>query len=351
MKTIFNLVVTLLMVSFISAPLAAQHNFDTSTTTVVLFGALTAIGFASYGVGLPGITSADLAKQIWIRQLMEKFYAESGHLMRSQDMTQFVDYNTINLGDAGADPEVLIDNSTYPIPVEEREDSPLEIPLSRFRTKNTVIRDAESVELSYDKMESVIRGHRNSLIETTAAKATHAWAPAADGSYTPVIQTTGSASDFETSRKAITIADIANAKRKLDLLKVPQNGRILVLHPTHQGDLLKADSALQKAFANLKTGEIYTLFGFAIYVSTLTAVYNKNTGAKVAYGAAAAPSTDSVSSLFYHEAEVMRADGDVKMFARLNDPEADGDIIGFSKRFIGLPIRNKYQGSIISAAS
>ena len=134
-----------------------------------------------------------------------------------------------------------------------------------------------------------------------------------------------------------------------DKLKVPQTGRVLVLCPEHQEDLINADAQLFKAFANQRTGEILQLFGFDVYVSTLTATYNSTTAAKVNYGATAA-STDSPSSLFYHENEVMRADGDTEMFSRLRDPEQDGDIVGFSKRFIGMPIRNKYIGSIYSAA-
>lgn len=353
MKTLISFLVTLFAVAFMSSPIAAKTGISHTAITLCSMAAVFAFGAIDYhfSIGLPGVSLFGLNKQIWINQIMENFYEGGGHLLRSKDMTEFVEFNTINLAAAGVSPEVLINNTTYPIAVEEREDTPLAIPLASFDTVNTVVRDAESVELSYNKMESVISGHRNALQEKTAEYGTHGWAPQTDDSFTPVFGTTGAESAYEASRKAITLKDIAKAQLKLDLLKVPKKGRVLVLNPVHQADLMLADTALFKAFTNLKAGEVLPLFGFDIYVSNMTAKYNKNTGAKVAFGAAAASSTDSASSLFYYEQEVMKADGEIGMFDRLRDPEVRGDIVGFNKRFIALPIRNKYQGSIISAAS
>lgn len=45
----------------------------------------------------------------------------------------------------------------------------------------------------------------------------------------------------------------------------------------------------------------------------------------------------------------MKADGNVFMYAKENDPEQRGTIVGFDKRFIALPIRNVEIGVIVSA--
>ena len=45
----------------------------------------------------------------------------------------------------------------------------------------------------------------------------------------------------------------------------------------------------------------------------------------------------------------MKADGEVFMYSRDNDPEERGTIVGFDKRFIALPIRNKGVGAIVSS--
>lgn len=350
MKNIMSFLATILMLGCISSPLSSLLHISTGaafTATISAFFIAGVVGFF-INPNIQGLHSMSILQQVWINQLMEKLYDNSGHLLRSVDMSAFVNYNTINLGDAGVDPDVLINNNTYPIATVERSDSPLTISLDRYRTQNTIVRDAEAVQLAYNKLESVIRGHRSKIAETVLAKATHAWAPAANATETPVFETTGANRTDGSSRKELTVKDIAKARRLFDKLKVPQAGRVLVLCPEHQEDLINADAQMFKAFANQRTGEILQLFGFDVYVSTLTATYNSTTGAKESFGAAAT-STDSPSSLFYHENEVMRADGDTEMFARLRDPEQDGDIVGFSKRFIGMPIRGKYQGSIYSA--
>ena len=47
----------------------------------------------------------------------------------------------------------------------------------------------------------------------------------------------------------------------------------------------------------------------------------------------------------------MRADGEIYMYANIDDPSERGTIIGFDKRFIALPIRGKGIGAIVSAAA
>ena len=44
----------------------------------------------------------------------------------------------------------------------------------------------------------------------------------------------------------------------------------------------------------------------------------------------------------------MKVDGDVKMYIKEHDPEQRATIIGFDKRFIAMPIRNKGIGAIVT---
>ena len=68
-----------------------------------------------------------IEKQIWISMLMEGFYPSRTFLSRSVDMTAMVEYNKINLAEAGVDPEVLVDNTTFPVPTATRPDTALEL--------------------------------------------------------------------------------------------------------------------------------------------------------------------------------------------------------------------------------
>ena len=193
---------------------------------------------------------------------------------------------------------------------------------------------------------TTVKGHRRSLEDKTARKATHAYGPAGNTAFTPVIEATGAAR--ADGLKALKMADLFEMKKKYDELDVPMEGRIALLSAQHVQDICAENINIFNQFANLATGTVLTIAGFDIYQSNLNPTYNKTTKVKKAFGAVAAPSTDTVSSLFYHSDEVMVARGTIDMFSRLADPEARGDIMGFQMFFIGLPIRSKHIGAILS---
>jgi hypothetical protein len=304
---------------------------------------------------LTGAHTNDLLRQIWLNKIMEYFVPANSFMSRSSDETSNVNYNTLNLAEAGIDPEVLIDNIVYPIPMDERADTPLEIVLRRLRTKNTVVRDAEAVQLAYNKLESVVRGHRRSLQITATKLAGYGWSPAANTANTPVLVTDGknigsavvSTAAGNANLLAFTPAWFALAQKACNDMLMPEEGRIMVLCSQHVADIGAVDAVIYKQLTNIAKGTVLNLYGFDIYFSQATPLFDYTTLEKQAFGAV--PNGNSVpTSFFYHESEVMRAMGDTTMFYRLRDPEADGDIVGFGQRFVALPYRNKFIGAITS---
>lgn len=191
-----------------------------------------------------------LNKQIWISQIMEKFYPEASFLNFAKDMSENVEYDKINLADCGFDPEVLINNTTYPIAVAERTDTPLSIELSLYETENTLVRSPQAVELAYDKLESVIYGHRMALRAMSGNKSAHAYTPTQDTTNTPVLITTGD--NNGDGFKRLVPEDILKLKKRYDLLEVPFENRYLVLDPNHVEDLILYDL---KAFKDITTSK------------------------------------------------------------------------------------------------
>jgi hypothetical protein len=297
---------------------------------------------------------AGLRKEIWIAQVMEQYYQVPSFLNVEgiQDMSENVDNDTINLAEAGIDPTVLINNTTYPVAIQDRDDTALTLSLDTFDTVNTVVRNAEQKELAYNKMESVIRGHRNALVNSTSLKASHAYTPSSNGTFTPVLATTGA--DNGSSFKLITEDDVFRLGEKFDDVDAPEGMRYLVLHSRHWNELVRTSTTLKEQRYRQTLGDIRRDFmelgSFRILKYRSAAVFNKSTGVKKAWGAAAAPSTDTISSFAFVAPEVMKAVGTTDMFDRLRDPEARGDVIGFQQRFVALPIRNKHIGAIYSAA-
>lgn len=287
---------------------------------------------------------ATLEKEIWVNQLMENFYPDSSFLKYARDFSALVDYNAINMAEAGADPKVLVNNTTYPIKITQRVDKPLRIELDKFETENTLVRRPEAIEYSYDQLESVLMGHRNTLRAKTAMKAAHAYAPQKDSTYTPVIQTTGAA---VSGRKRLQIDDILLLKERYDNAMIPLEGRYLVLNPSHVTDLILFDAKNLGNLTDLQNGKPKRFAGFNILQTASTPKYDSSLQ-KIAFDG---EEEGNFCSFSFHSDEVMKADGDVFMYARENDPAERGTIVGFDKRFIALPIRNKGVGAIVSASS
>lgn len=292
---------------------------------------------------------AGLLKEVWLSRFMNNFYREGDFIGRSVDMSLFVENNTINLAEAGVDPNVLVNNASYPVATNDFTANPLALPLDYLDTENTRVRNALKRQYAFSAIDAMSYQHRNALMQKTKDLAAWNWTPNGDSNYTPVIPTTGG--DNGSSFKRLKLEDIAKLQRIFDSKAFPQQGRILVLHPNHVEDLIVQDISLFKKFAELGPGQVLPLYGFEVYKYALTATFNKSTGAKVSFGAAAAPSTDTVSSFAYCEGEVMRAQGTLDMFFKPAEINTDGraDEIGFQMRFKALPIRSKAIAAIYSA--
>jgi hypothetical protein len=290
---------------------------------------------------------AGLNREVWIKQILEPFRPMMGWLNEADDMTSEVDNDTINLADAGVDPDVLVNNTTYPIPIVSRTDTPLAIPLDLLRTENTVVRDAETIWLSYNKLESVLRGHRNALLTASRIRAAHAYAPASDNTFTPVIESTGS---IVSSRRKLKLEDLSRLEKRFNDFDAPDN-RVALLSSAAIDDLKTQDINLFKEFMRMNPGESVNLFGFKVYRWNAQAVYNGSL-AKKALNAVAAPSTDRNALVTaFVGSEVMKAEGSMKMFTTgPDDAQIDGTAAGFRMAFIALPKRSKAIATIIQGA-
>lgn len=336
MKPVISFLIAILFNTLAGVALAPVLGVD-PLYTVIGSNALSLIPRGATGL------MAGLNKEIWVAEIMEKFYPNWSFLKEARNMDEFVEYNTINLAEAGVDPDVLVNNDSYPIAFAARADVPLTLSLDTYDTENTVVRNVEEIESAYNKMQSVLSGHKNALLNFFSRKAAHAYSPASDSANTPVLATTGAANG---GFKRMKLEDIIALSAKFDALDAPEGSRVLVLNPSHLHDLMTQELDLFKGFVQNSQG--FELFGFKVYKFSKTPLYNKTTGEKKAFGAVAAPSTDTISSFAFVNSEVMRAQGTVDMFPRIKDPEERGDIIGFQMRALAMPMRNKYIASVYS---
>lgn len=288
---------------------------------------------------------ANLQKEIWVNQIKENFYPDSSFLNYAKDFSGLVENHAINMAEAGVDPKVLINNTTYPIKIVQRVDKPIRVELDLFETENTLVRRPEVIQYSYDQLESVLMGHRNILRARTAEKAAHAFAPSEDSEFTPVIQTTG---ETVGTRKRLTIEDILLLKERFDDVCIPLENRYLVLNPKHVSDLILFDTKAFKDITDIVNGQPKRIAGFSVLQTSITPKYNSEDMTKKPF-TEEAQDTDTFSSFSFQADEVMKADGEIYIYTKEDDPGERGTIVGFDKRFIAVPIRNKGLGAIVSA--
>lgn len=293
-----------------------------------------------------------LQTETWKNELLRKFRAMGSHFDGVPDYSSdVIKGSIIHLADIGADPNVLVNNSTYPIASVVQTDTDIALTLDLLETENTKIPYQSLFNLPYDKKQAVIETHKDVLHETYIDKGTHAMAPSVHSANTPVLVTTGAVKP--NLRKALTIADIISLKRAFDDLKIPKVGRRLVLCPEHVEDLLKVSESFDKQYnVDRKEGTIGKLYGFDVYEYPTMPVYDPAvaTGTKKAYGASVL-TTDAVASIAFYEKRCFKAVGQIMPFLReaKDDPENRQTTVGYAIRVIILPKKSTGEGAAIGA--
>lgn len=304
-----------------------------------------AIGSTLDDITGPTLAMSALTNEYAEKELIKHFRHAGTWLSKITSKNQWVGNDTIKLGDIGADPKVLINNTTYPINVTSRSDGETSISLYKYDTENTKVTDDEAYGLAYDKVGSVQQQHRETLEERTREHALHSLAPASDTANTPVITTTGSAD--ANGRKRLVSADLVALKKKLDSKKVPAAGRVLVLCPDHIADLLLEDKALNNQYHNHKEGAIAeNYYGFQLYEDVCPPEYDTNKD-KIPFGS---QTTGKAASVVFHLKTTAKARGSVKRYfadAQTN-PTMRETVVGFRLYFIAIPLRELGQAAIIS---
>lgn len=290
---------------------------------------------------------ATVFKEIWTGEMVKSLRGktEGTWLDGIPDMSSITENDVIHLVDVGVDPTVLINNTTYPIPPEALDDKDIAIKLDKFQTKPTPITDDELYAASYEKMQRVKDSHADAINDAKFRKAAHSFCPDKNSATTPVLTTSGTA---DAARKMMTMKDLIAMKRAMDKLKVPAEGRRLVLCPDHVNDLLSSEQSFKEQY-NIDSagGTIARLYGFDIYEYAYTPTYTQ-AGVKNAVG------TDGVASSFaFYTGRVFKATGSTKMYysEAATDPENQRNLINFRHYFIAMPKKRDCCVAIISGVS
>ena len=334
---LFNVVMGVVLASFLGVN--AAYGAGAGVVIPMLAGAF-----------MPGSALMEgVFTEVWTGELVKKLNAgmNDSFLQGIPDYSARVDNETIHLVDVGGDPDVLVNNTTYPIPIQDLEDGDIAIGLDKFQTKPTRVTDDELYAISYDKFGSVVERHSDAIQTKKLKKFAHALAPYSHTAKTPIVQTSGE-TDSVSGRKKLTLKDIIALKRAFDNMEVPEGGRRLVLCPDHVNDLLELDQSFRDKYYNYTTGKLMNMYGFEIYTFVNAPYFNKN-GVKLAYNATPT-ATDHKGSFAYYVPRMFRAKGSTKMYysEAATNPQTQESLVNFRNYDIVLPKKMEAIGAIYS---
>ena len=285
-------------------------------------------------------------KEIWLASIVELLFASNSFMSKAFNADEYVvQGKTVHIPQAGAASGVSKNRSSLPATVSKRTDTDVTFVLDEYTTNPVYIPHVDTVELSYDKRESVLRQDKLKLLDEVANAFITSWLPTAA---TSIIKTTGEAVTAHAPsatglRKAFCKADVLAAMTKFNAANIPQEGRYLLLDAQMYSQLLKdltqSESMAFLASADAQSGVVGKLYSFNVMLrSTVAAV--TTAGALVT----TADATDCCAALAWHEQSVCRALGEVKMFDNEDDPTYYGDIYSFLVRAGGRIMRNDNAG-------
>lgn len=313
------------------------------------YGAATAAVPMALGKFMPaGALFEGVYTEVWTGELLKRLNAGliASFLNGIPDYSAKVDNEIIHLVDVGGDPDVLINNTTYPIPIQDLSEGDIPIGLDKFQTKATRVTDDQLYAISYDKFSTDVERHGNAITTVKYKKAIHALAPYSNTEKTPVIKTSGEAD--ANGRKKITRKDIIALKAKFDKAQIPADGRRLVLCNDHVNDLLEDDQKFRDQYYNYTTGKVMNMYGFEIYEFVNNPYFTKE-GVKVPYSTAPA-ATDTQASVAFYFPRMFRAQGTTKMYyseARTS-PQTQESLVNFRHYEITMPKKMEAIGAIYS---
>lgn len=302
------------------------------------------------GFAPSGVLMAGLYPEVWTGFMSKAFRTDPeglGWYTKIRSFDQHVEKDVIHFINIGGDPTVLVNNTSYPLQIEDLEDGDKVVSLDKYQTKPTRLTDDELYGLGYDKKASVIERHTESISEKKYSRAIHAISPTKHSKATPVILTTGAAAD---GRKIMTRQDIINLKKLFDKNKVPKANRILVLCADHIADLLENDQKFAGQYYDYSSGKVSKLYGFEIYEYDECPYYNVTTKEKTAYGSVPTAG-DMQASIAFSPVRMMKANGSTKTYLAeaSSNPTMQENLISFRTYSICLPLKEEAMGAIVSA--
>ena len=140
------------------------------------------------------------------KEMIKQFRHDGTWMSELQSKNGWVNNDVIKIPKQGAAPNVLINNTVYPIKKNNIQDDHVVLSLNKYETENETVTDDELYALPYEKVSTTQTKHRETLEDKTEEHAIWSIAPDKATDSMPILETTGD--DDGTGRKRLTTKDI-----------------------------------------------------------------------------------------------------------------------------------------------
>lgn len=312
----------------------------------------------------PGAISA-IPVEIFASYIVEKLRKTNPHLECATDESSWVlGGSVVHIPQAGASPNVVKNRKTFPATAVQRGDSFVTYPLDVYTTDPTHVTWHEENEISYNKTDSILNDHIETLIEAVGDNVLYSWArglkPNAGifvDDIIPVasrISTSGAAEavnpdDGQTgTRKAFSYKELQKAQAKMNKAGVAKTERYAMLESYLYQQFLDSLSANQmaafQATADLKNGVVGVFAGFKVMERSSVLAFADDGTLKEP--GEALDETDNIACLCWQKGSVAKAKGDIKPFQETDSPTYYGDIFSALVKMGGRCRREGWEGII-----
>jgi hypothetical protein len=252
--------------------------------------------------------------------------------------------NVIHIPRTNFNPNVLLNNTTYPIALQAYTDDEVVVSLDKFQTEVTTLSDDKIIGASYNVIDPATNGHVRAINTKKFKKAIHALAPASHTASTPVLVATGTAVN---GVPTLQYDDLVALKDALDQYEVAPEGRRLVLCTRHWNDLLRDRKNFGDKLVNYNTGmPAPVIAGFELFQYNGNPLFT-NAGVKKAFGAVKT-ATDREASVFFWTGGVAKKTGMTKQYftPAASNPRTQSNELNYRHYFIVVPFEAKAVGAI-----
>lgn len=249
-----------------------------------------------------------LLKEIWQETIVELLYPDNSFIMHSTDASEHVSFSKVTKPNEGAAPEVDTNRTVFPAPISELTDERIEYNIRTQYVRPVRIRNAEQIEISYDKRASVLRRGAGKTRKLIGDYMAYDWAPTTN---IRVVYTTGA---LVNGKRLVTPDDITTIQNLMNDEDIPDEDRHCLL-PNIFDQQLKTYADIKDAskfgLSIQQQGRLEGYAGFNFHRRSNTLLYSENGGNPIRLvPGATLPGDEVIASIFWHKDWVERAIGE-----------------------------------------